>query len=103
LVRAGRQAAAAGLDDKGVRAAVFEPGFSTRPHSDPLAGRGMGLNIVERTVAHMGGEVKLEYEAGVFTRFRLSIPLTATIRPCSSSWVAKSTPCQPRTSSKPCR
>jgi chemosensory pili system protein ChpA (sensor histidine kinase/response regulator) len=79
LVRAGRQAAAAGLDDKGVRAAVFEPGFSTRPHSDPLAGRGMGLNIVERTVAHMGGEVKLEYEAGVFTRFRLSIPLTATI------------------------
>jgi chemotaxis protein histidine kinase CheA/CheY-like chemotaxis protein len=79
LVRAGRQAAAAELDDKGVRAAVFEPGFSTRPHSDPLAGRGMGLNIVERTVAHMGGEVKLEYEAGVFTRFRLSIPLTATI------------------------
>jgi chemotaxis protein histidine kinase CheA/ActR/RegA family two-component response regulator len=79
LVRAGRQAAAAGLDDKGVRAAVFEPGFSTRPHSDPLAGRGMGLNIVERTVAHMGGEVKLEYEAGVFTRFRLLIPLTATI------------------------
>jgi len=79
LVRAGRQAAAAELDDEGVRAAVFEPGFSTRPHSDPLAGRGMGLNIVERTVAHMGGEVKLEYEAGVFTRFRLSIPLTATI------------------------
>jgi len=44
----------------------FEPGFSTRPHSDALAGRGMGLNIVERTIAHMGGEVKLDYQAGVF-------------------------------------
>ena len=79
LVRTGRQAAAAALDDKSLLTTVFEPGFSTRLHSDPLAGRGMGLNIVERTVAHMGGEVKLEYQAGVFTRFRLSVPLTATI------------------------
>jgi chemosensory pili system protein ChpA (sensor histidine kinase/response regulator) len=79
LRRTGRQAAAAGLNEKGLLAAVFEPGFSTRPHSDPLAGRGMGLNIVESTIAHMGGEVKLEYQAGVFTRFRLSVPLTAAI------------------------
>jgi chemotaxis protein histidine kinase CheA/ActR/RegA family two-component response regulator len=79
LLRAGRQQAAATLDDKGLLTAVFEPGFSTRPHSDSLAGRGMGLNIVERTVARMGGEVKLESQAGAFTRFRLSVPLTATI------------------------
>ncbi len=79
LVRTGRQAAAAELDDKGVVTAVFEPGFSSRPQSDALAGRGMGLNIVERTVAHMGGEVKLEYQAGVFTRFRLSVPLSGAI------------------------
>jgi CheY-like chemotaxis protein len=79
LLRTGRQAAAAELDDKGVVAAVFEPGFSSRPQSDALAGRGMGLNIVERTVAHMGGEVKLDYQAGVFTRFRLSVPLSGAI------------------------
>ena len=79
LLRAGRQQAAATLDDRGLLTAVFEPGFSTRPRSDSLAGRGMGLNIVERTVARMGGEVKLESQAGAFTRFRLSVPLTATI------------------------
>jgi chemosensory pili system protein ChpA (sensor histidine kinase/response regulator) len=79
LLRAGRRDAAATLDDEGLVMAVFEPGFSTRPHSDSLAGRGMGLNIVERTVARMGGEVKLESQAGAFTRFRLSVPLTATI------------------------
>jgi chemotaxis protein histidine kinase CheA/ActR/RegA family two-component response regulator len=79
LSRTGRQQAAEDLDDKTVREAVFEPGFSTRPHSDALAGRGMGLNIVERTVAHMGGEVKLEFQTGAFTRFRLTIPLSAKI------------------------
>jgi chemotaxis protein histidine kinase CheA/ActR/RegA family two-component response regulator len=79
LRRTGRQDAADALDDKGMVAAVFEPGFSTRPHSDALAGRGMGLNIVERTIEHMGGEVKLECQAGVFTRFRLSVPLSGTI------------------------
>jgi chemotaxis protein histidine kinase CheA/ActR/RegA family two-component response regulator len=79
LLRSGRTEAAAALDDQGVVAAVFEPGFSSRPQSDALAGRGMGLNIVERTVAHMGGEVKLEFQAGVFTRFRLSVPLSGAI------------------------
>jgi CheY-like chemotaxis protein len=79
LLRAGRQEAAATLDDKALVKAVFEPGFSSRSQSDALAGRGMGLNIVERTVAHIGGEVKLEYRAGVFTRFHLSVPLSGAI------------------------
>jgi CheY-like chemotaxis protein len=79
LLRAGRETSAAALDDKGLLAAIFEPGFSTRPHSDAVAGRGMGLNIVERTIAHMGGEVKLDFQAGAFTRFRLSVPLSGTI------------------------
>jgi chemosensory pili system protein ChpA (sensor histidine kinase/response regulator) len=79
LRRTGRQAAAADLDDNGLVAAIFEPGFSSRPQSDALAGRGMGLNIVERTIAHMGGEVKLEHQAGVFTRFHLSVPLSGAI------------------------
>jgi chemotaxis protein histidine kinase CheA/ActR/RegA family two-component response regulator len=79
LRRTGRHQAAEELDDKTLRDSVFEPGFSTRIHSDSLAGRGMGLNIVERTVAHLGGEVKLEFQAGVYTRFRLSVPLSAKI------------------------
>ncbi len=79
LVRAGRLAADAELDDQTLLAAIFEPGFSTRSSSDAIAGRGMGLNIVKHAIVRMGGEVKLEYEPGVFTRFRLSVPLTAAI------------------------
>lgn len=79
LVRAGRLADDAPLDDQSLLAAIFEPGFSTRASSDAVAGRGMGLNIVKHAISRMGGEVKLEYEPGVFTRFRLSVPLSAAI------------------------
>jgi chemosensory pili system protein ChpA (sensor histidine kinase/response regulator) len=79
LVRAGRVAEDATLDDQALLAAIFEPGFSTRSSSDAVAGRGMGLNIVKHAISRMGGEVKLEYEPGVFTRFRLSVPLSAAI------------------------
>jgi CheY-like chemotaxis protein len=39
----------------------------------------MGLNIVQRAVARLGGEVKVETKAGAFTRFRLSLPLAGAI------------------------
>ena len=58
---------------------IFEAGFSTRPQSDALAGRGMGMNIVKRAVLRLGGEVKVESKAGAYTRFRLSLPLAGAI------------------------
>jgi chemotaxis protein histidine kinase CheA/ActR/RegA family two-component response regulator len=58
---------------------IFEAGFSTRPQSDALAGRGMGMNIVKRAVLRLGGEVKVESKPGVYTRFRLSLPLAGAI------------------------
>ncbi len=59
--------------------AIFEAGFSTRAQSDALAGRGMGMNIVKRAVVRMGGEIKVESQAGAFTRFKLTLPLAGTI------------------------
>jgi chemosensory pili system protein ChpA (sensor histidine kinase/response regulator) len=65
-------------DDELVNA-IFEAGFSTRAQSDSLAGRGMGMNIVKRAVVRMGGEVKVESQAGAFTRFKLTLPLAGAI------------------------
>jgi len=65
--------------DEDLLNAIFEAGFSTRAQSDALAGRGMGMNIVKRAVARMGGEVKVESQAGAFTRFRLTLPLAGAI------------------------
>lgn len=65
--------------DETLLAAIFEAGFSTRLHSDTMAGRGMGLNIVKRAVARLGGEIKVESQPGAFTRFRLTLPLAGAI------------------------
>lgn len=65
--------------DETLVASIFEAGFSTRQQSDALAGRGMGMNIVKRAVSRLGGEIKVESQAGAFTRFRLSLPLAGAI------------------------
>jgi chemosensory pili system protein ChpA (sensor histidine kinase/response regulator) len=67
------------VSDETLVGAIFEPGFSTRPESDALAGRGMGMNIVERAIQRLGGEVNIETKAGVYTRFRLSVPMSGAI------------------------
>ncbi len=79
LVRTGRLVTPSRMRDDDVLAAIFEPGFSIRERSDALAGRGMGLNIVKKSILRLGGDVTVEYKPGAFTRFRLSVPLTAAI------------------------
>lgn len=60
-------------------AAIYEPGFSTRSSSDALSGRGLGLDIVKRSISRMGGGLHLESTMGEGTRFRFSVPLPGTI------------------------
>jgi chemotaxis protein histidine kinase CheA/ActR/RegA family two-component response regulator len=79
LQASGQLAQDASLSDDALVNAIFEAGFSTRPQSDALAGRGMGMNIVKRAVVRMGGEIKVESQPGTFTRFRLSLPLAGAI------------------------
>jgi chemosensory pili system protein ChpA (sensor histidine kinase/response regulator) len=76
---AGRLESDENASDESLVASIFEPGFSTREQSDALAGRGMGMNIVKRAVLRLGGEIKVESQAGAFTRFRLSLPLAGAI------------------------
>jgi two-component system chemotaxis sensor kinase CheA len=55
------------------------PGFSTRESADKTSGRGVGMDIVCRTVGDLGGNIKLETEAGAGTSFRVQLPLTLAI------------------------
>jgi chemotaxis protein histidine kinase CheA len=79
LQASGQLAESGELDDDALVSAIFEAGFSTRAQSDALAGRGMGMNIVKRAVARMGGEIKVETQAGAFTRLKLTLPLAGAI------------------------
>jgi two-component system, chemotaxis family, sensor kinase CheA len=56
------------------------PGLSTRDQATTTSGRGMGMDIVRRTiVGELGGELLLETRPGAGTRLSLRVPLTITI------------------------
>ncbi|MCV4594107.1 ATP-binding protein, partial [Escherichia coli] len=43
---------------------IFRPGFSTAATISDISGRGVGLDVVERTVEQAGGELHVWSEAG---------------------------------------
>ena len=55
------------------------PGFSTRDRADATSGRGMGLDIVRRSVEELGGELALEVSATGGTRFTVRAPVTVAV------------------------
>ena len=58
---------------------LFRPGFSTAPRRTELAGRGVGLDVVRSNVDNLNGEIEVETEKGIGTRFTLKVPLTLII------------------------
>ncbi|MGC2209356.1 MAG: hybrid sensor histidine kinase/response regulator [Candidatus Korobacteraceae bacterium] len=58
---------------------LFRPGFSTSPRRTELAGRGVGLDVVQANLANLNGEIEIETEKGFGTRFTLKVPLTLII------------------------
>jgi len=58
---------------------LFRPGFSTAPRRTELAGRGVGLDVVRSNVNSLNGEIEVETEKGIGSRFTLKVPLTLII------------------------
>jgi chemotaxis protein histidine kinase CheA/CheY-like chemotaxis protein len=70
----------AGLDEKSLFDALFEPGVSTRVGADELAGRGVGLDAVREAIARLGGQVRVSSEAGRGATFTVRLPLTTAVQ-----------------------
>lgn len=58
---------------------IFRPGFSTAATISDISGRGVGLDVVERTVEQAGGELHVWSEAGRGTTFEMVLPTTLTL------------------------
>jgi chemosensory pili system protein ChpA (sensor histidine kinase/response regulator) len=58
---------------------LFRPGFSTAPRRTELAGRGVGLDVVRSNINSLNGEIEVETEKGIGSRFTLKVPLTLII------------------------
>jgi two-component system chemotaxis sensor kinase CheA len=62
-------------DPGAVLATLFLPGVSTRVVVDAAAGRGVGLDLVHREIAQVGGSIAVTSRRGEFTRFEIEIPM----------------------------
>ena len=60
---------------------IFMPGFSTASEVTDLSGRGVGLDVVKSNVDSVGGQVEIESQPGIGTRFLIKVPLTLAIIP----------------------
>jgi two-component system chemotaxis sensor kinase CheA len=58
---------------------VFRPGFSTADEITEVAGRGVGLDVVQSVLHRLKGTVTIDTRAGQGTTFRLKLPLTLAI------------------------
>jgi len=67
------------LTDREIHNLIFEPGFSTAETVTNLSGRGVGMDVVKRSIEALRGEIEIESQEGVGTVFRLRMPLTLAI------------------------
>jgi two-component system chemotaxis sensor kinase CheA len=67
------------LSDEEVFALIFLPGFSTAAQVSELSGRGVGMDVVKRSIETMRGRVIVRSKPGVGTTFKLVLPLTLAI------------------------
>jgi two-component system chemotaxis sensor kinase CheA len=58
---------------------IFEPGFSTAKEITSISGRGVGLDVVRRSIEKLNGSVTVTSERGKGTRFVIKLPLTLAI------------------------
>ena len=67
------------LSDSEIYRMIFQPGFSTVDKVTELSGRGVGMDVVMRTIASLRGEIDLASELGQGTTLTLRLPLTLAI------------------------
>jgi two-component system, chemotaxis family, sensor kinase CheA len=65
---------AASMDTRAAMSLIFRPGFSTQDEVTMDAGRGVGMDVVARTVYGLGGKIGVSTNPGRFTRFKIVLP-----------------------------
>lgn len=65
--------------DEGVFALIFEPGFSTAANVSDISGRGVGMDVVKKSVESLNGAIAIASQPGRGVTFRIQLPLTLAI------------------------
>jgi chemotaxis protein histidine kinase CheA len=70
------------LDENELVRFLFQPGFSTSDKISEMSGRGIGLDVVERQIRRLKGELQVETEKGKGTTFIMKFPITLSVSQC---------------------
>ena len=58
---------------------IFAPGFSTAKEVTNISGRGVGMDVVNKNIDALRGQISVDSELGVGTSFTIRLPLTLAI------------------------
>lgn len=78
-VRKGIIPADAELTDREKLELIFAPGFSTAAQVTSVSGRGVGMDVVKRSIQALRGSIELNSEVGKGTTIAIHLPLTLAI------------------------
>ena len=67
------------LTDAEIDDLIFAPGFSTAATISDVSGRGVGMDVVRRSIQALGGRITISSRPGNGTTFSLSLPLTLAV------------------------
>lgn len=67
------------LSDEEVDNLIFLPGFSTAETISDISGRGVGMDVVRRSIQGLGGRISISSEPGKGSKFTMSLPLTLAV------------------------
>jgi two-component system chemotaxis sensor kinase CheA len=67
------------LDDQALYQLIFAPGFSTADSISNLSGRGVGMDVVKRSIDALRGSIELDSVLGKGCCVRIRLPLTLAI------------------------
>lgn len=69
----------ANLSDEEVDNLIFAPGFSTADKISDISGRGVGMDVVKRSIQALGGRISITSRPGLGSTFTMSLPLTLAV------------------------
>ncbi len=67
------------LSEKELFALIFLPGFSTAKKVTSVSGRGVGMDVVKRTIDALRGSIEINSRYGAGTTITIKLPLTLAI------------------------
>lgn len=69
----------ANLSDEEIDNIIFMPGFSTADKISDVSGRGVGMDVVKRSIQALGGRISIQSRPGQGSSFIMSLPLTLAV------------------------